>query len=68
VAAGIGTARGGRARGQVRRPKACKLACPELAAQVMAWLEQWWSPVQISRRLRRTQLSPLTSTHDIEGK
>ena len=41
-----------RAREQARRPKPPKLACPQLAAQVTAWLEQWWSPVQISRRLR----------------
>ena len=41
-----------RARGQARRPKAPKLACPQLAAQVAIWLEEWWSPVQISRRLR----------------
>jgi len=41
-----------RARAQARRPKACKLACPQLAAQVTRWLHQWWSPVQISRRLR----------------
>jgi transposase, IS30 family len=41
-----------RAREQARRPKTPKLACPELAAQVAAWLEQWWSPVQISVRLR----------------
>jgi IS30 family transposase len=41
-----------RAREQARRPKPCKLACPRLAAQVAAWLERWWSPVQISRRLR----------------
>jgi transposase, IS30 family len=41
-----------RAREQARRPKACKLARPRLAAQVTEWLEQWWSPVQISRRLR----------------
>ncbi len=41
-----------RAREQARRPKACKLARPELAAQVTAWLGQWWSPVQISARLR----------------
>jgi transposase, IS30 family len=42
----------GRAREQARRPKRCKLADPVLAAQVAAWLDQWWSPVQISRRLR----------------
>src|SRR5499427_1686417 len=41
-----------RARQQARRPKVPKLACPQLAAQVTGWLEQWWSPVQIARRLR----------------
>ena len=41
-----------RARAQARRPKTCKLACPQLAAQVTGWLQQWWSPVQICRRLR----------------
>jgi transposase, IS30 family len=41
-----------RAREQARRPKTPKLACPELAAQVTSWLHEWWSPVQISRRLR----------------
>jgi transposase, IS30 family len=41
-----------RAREQARRPKTPKLACPELAARVCAGLERWWSPVQISRRLR----------------
>jgi transposase, IS30 family len=41
-----------RAREQARRPKTPKLACPQLAAQVRGWLEEWWSPVQISRRLR----------------
>ena len=41
-----------RAREQARRPKSCKLACPQLAAQVATWLDQWWSPVQISTRLR----------------
>jgi IS30 family transposase len=41
-----------RAREQARRPKACKLGCPQLAAQVTSWLHEWWSPVQISRRLR----------------
>ena len=28
-----------RARERARRPKPCKLACPELAAQVTGWLE-----------------------------
>ena len=41
-----------RARQRVRRPKVPKLACPELAGQVGSWLAEWWSPVQISRRLR----------------
>jgi len=41
-----------RARQQARRPGTCKLARPELAAQVTSWLHEWWSPVQISRRLR----------------
>jgi IS30 family transposase len=41
-----------RAREQARRPKAPKLACLQLATQVTAWLDQWWSPAQISRRLR----------------
>jgi transposase, IS30 family len=41
-----------RAREQARRPKTPKLACPQLAAQVTSWLAEWWSPVQISRRLR----------------
>src|SRR5215471_15804560 len=41
-----------RARAQARRPKKPKLACPALAAQVTTWLAEWWSPQQISRRLR----------------
>jgi IS30 family transposase len=41
-----------RACEQARRPKACKLADHRLAAQVSCWLTDWWSPVQISRRLR----------------
>jgi len=41
-----------RPREQARRPKTPKLACPQLAAQVATWLDQWWSPVQIARRLR----------------
>ena len=41
-----------RARAQARRPKTPKLACPQLAAQVTGWLAEWWSPQQISRRLR----------------
>jgi IS30 family transposase len=41
-----------RAREQARRPKAPKLACPELAARVTGWLAEWWSPVQIAARLR----------------
>ena len=41
-----------RAREQARRPKPPKLACPRLAAQVTAWLEELWSPEEIARRLR----------------
>src|SRR6476646_8332841 len=41
-----------RARQQAQRPKTPKLACPRLAAQVTGWLAEWWSPQQISRRLR----------------
>ena len=41
-----------RAREQARRPKTPKLACPELAAQVTGWLQEWWSPVRIAARLR----------------
>ena len=41
-----------RAREQACRPKPCKLACPQLAARVCSWLEEWWSPVQIAARLR----------------
>jgi transposase, IS30 family len=41
-----------RARERARRPKIAKLACPRLAAQVSQWLEAWWSPQEISARLR----------------
>jgi IS30 family transposase len=41
-----------RARQRARRPKAPKLARSRLAAQVTEWLEAWWSPQEISRRLR----------------
>ena len=38
---------------RARRPKTAKLAaCPRLAAQVEEWLEEWWSPEEIARRLR----------------
>jgi IS30 family transposase len=40
-----------RAFEQARRPKPAKLGCPRLARQVTEWLEQWWSPEEISRRL-----------------
>ena len=39
-----------RAYHQARRPKPAKLACPHLARQVTEWLDQWWSPEEISRR------------------
>ena len=35
-----------------RRPKAHKLARPELATEVTKWLKKWWSPEEISMRLR----------------
>jgi IS30 family transposase len=41
-----------RARERARRPRTPKLACPRLAAQVTGWLQGWWSPQEISRRLR----------------
>jgi transposase, IS30 family len=41
-----------RAREQARRPKTSKLAHAPLAARVSSWLAEWWSPVQISARLR----------------
>jgi IS30 family transposase len=37
---------------QARRPKKPKLDCPRLAGQVTEWLTQWWSPEEISQRLR----------------
>ncbi len=36
---------------EARRPKVAKLADPRLAAQVTEWLEAWWSPEEIARRL-----------------
>jgi IS30 family transposase len=41
-----------RAATQARRPKRPKLDHPQLAVQVTAWLQQWWSPEEIARRLR----------------
>jgi IS30 family transposase len=41
-----------RAREGARRPKVPKLACPRLAGQVTEWLQEWWSPEEIARRLR----------------
>ncbi len=41
-----------RAYDQARRPKSKKLACPVLRVRVEAWLAEWWSPEQISCRLR----------------
>ena len=41
-----------RARDGTRRPKTPKLVCRRLAAQVEAWLREWWSPEEIARRLR----------------
>jgi IS30 family transposase len=41
-----------RARQQSRRPKPAKLDHRPLAAQVTAWLLEWWSPQEIGQRLR----------------
>lgn len=41
-----------RAAGRARRPKPAKLTHPPLVAQVTTWLEEWWSPEEISNRLR----------------
>ncbi|HSH59430.1 MAG TPA: helix-turn-helix domain-containing protein [Acidimicrobiales bacterium] len=40
-----------RAYFEARRPKGAKLECPRLAGQVVEWLEGWWSPEEIARRL-----------------
>ncbi len=40
-----------RAYFEARRPKGAKLQCPRLAGQVVEWLEEWWSPEEIARRL-----------------
>ena len=42
-----------RARACTRRPKAAKLDNPVLCEKVTTWLEEFWSPDEISRRLRR---------------
>jgi IS30 family transposase len=41
-----------RAAESARRPKKPKLAHRPLAEQVTAWLEEWWSPEEISCRLQ----------------
>jgi len=41
-----------RARAQVRRPKLAKLDHPMLVEQVSTWLEELWSPQEISSRLQ----------------
>ena len=57
------TANGGRSRyravwahdgayARARRPKTAKLAAGPLCDQVTTWLEEWWSPEEIARRLR----------------
>ena len=42
-----------RARACTKRPKAAKLDSPALCEKVTSWLEEFWSPDEISRRLRR---------------
>ena len=41
-----------RAYERARRPKTPKLMAGPLASQVESWLELWWSPEEIARRLR----------------
>jgi len=41
-----------RARAGARRPKPFRLSCVLLGAQVAEWLQEWWSPQEISQRLR----------------
>jgi len=41
-----------RARQRARRPKPFKLGHAKLVAQVSAWLQDWWSPQEITHRLR----------------
>ncbi len=41
-----------RAHRSTLRPKPRKLASPQLATQVTRWLKKWWSPKEISQRLR----------------
>lgn len=41
------------ARVCTRRPKSAKLDDPALCEKVTTWLEEFWSPDEISRRLRR---------------
>src|SRR4051794_14965550 len=41
-----------RAHERARRPKTPKLSRPRLATQVTTWLKEWWSPQEISGRLR----------------
>jgi len=41
-----------RAKERSQRPKASKLSHPPLASKVTEWLEAWWSPEEISNRLR----------------
>jgi IS30 family transposase len=41
-----------RAAARARRPKRPKLSHVPLADQVTAWLEEWWSPEEITHRLR----------------
>jgi IS30 family transposase len=41
-----------RAYERARRPKTAKLVAGPLASQVESWLEEWWSPEEIARRLR----------------
>ena len=55
-----------RAREQARRPKAAKLEHGPLAEQVTTWLEQLWSPKEISGRLTRKH--PNDPDHALEPR
>src|SRR5271163_3074116 len=37
---------------RARRPKTPKLKSTRLAKRVTEWLQEWWSPEEIARRLR----------------
>jgi len=52
---------------QAKRPKRAKLACPRLAALVTAGLEAWWSPQEISSRLRIVSVAIKNVARQLDG-